>query len=86
MPYNFVHGKKIKRIYLPEAQRDQLVNGNLVVVNNDGLYHFVSKAVAEKIALRDPKRIIVAHSDAPTEPSEDDEYYAKFAVPDDLDW
>jgi uncharacterized protein len=86
VPYNFVHGKKIKRIYLPDKQRAQLVNGSLVIVNNDGLYHFVDKAVADKIAQRDPKRIIVAHTDEPQETSEDDEYYAKFAVPDDLDW
>ena len=86
VPYNFVHGKKIKRIYLPESQRTQLINGSLVVVNNDGLYHFVSKQVADKIAQRDPKRIIVAYTDKPEATSEDDEYYAKFAIPDDLDW
>ena len=86
VPYNFIHGKRIKRLYLPQAQKDQLISGSLVIVNNDGIYHFVSKAVAEKIAQRDPKRIIVAHTEKPAEPSEDDEYYAKFAVPDDLDW
>ena len=84
--YSFVHGKKIKRIYVPPAQRDQLINGTLVVVNNDGLYHFVDKKVAEQIAQRDPRRIIVANADKPTELSEEDEYYAKFKVPDDLDW
>jgi uncharacterized protein YaiL (DUF2058 family) len=81
-----VHGKRIKRIYLPEAQKAQLISGSLVVVNNDGLYHFVSKDIAERIAKRDPKRIIVANDQKTSEPSEDDEYYAKFAVPDDLDW
>ncbi|MEE4282495.1 MAG: DUF2058 domain-containing protein [Pseudomonadales bacterium] len=86
VPYNFVHGKRIKRIYLPEAQKAQLISGSLVVVNNDGLYHFVSKDIAERIAKRDPKRIIVANDQKTSEPTEDDEYYAKFAVPDDLDW
>jgi hypothetical protein len=86
VPYNFVHGKKIKKIYVPVAQKILLSAGDLVIVNNDGLYHFVTRQVAEQIANRDPKRIIVAHADKPTEPSEDDEYYAKFAVPDDLDW
>ena len=87
VPYNFVHGKKIKRLYLPQAQKDQLISGVLVIVNNDGIYHFVEKAVAEKISLRDPKRIIVDHQTAADKPSsEDDEYYAKFVVPDDLDW
>jgi len=105
--YQFVHGKKIKRIYVPAAQREQLIKGTLVVVNNDGLYHFVAQDVAAKIESRDPKRIIVAHGsnkdanrdaskNAPSggpgvegqeaKLSADDEYYAQFEVPDDLDW
>ena len=87
--YNFVHGKKIKRIYVSAAERDLLSAGQLMVVNNDGIYHFVLPDVAKKIGERDPKRIIVAHQDsepANKEQSEDDAYYAKFEVPDDLDW
>jgi uncharacterized protein YaiL (DUF2058 family) len=38
------------------------------------------------VAARDPKRIIVANDGKPEEPGPDDEYYAKFKVPDDLDW
>lgn len=85
--YNFVHGKRIKRIYVPAAQRDQISRGDLVIVNNDGIYHLLPKKAAEKVQARDPKRIIVAHGgDKPPEPGSDDEHYAKFQVPDDLDW
>lgn len=84
--YNFVHGKRVKRIYVPPAQREQISNGTLVIVNNDGIYHLLPRAAAEKVRSRDPKRIIVAHDDAKPEPGSDDEYYAKFEVPDDLDW
>ena len=88
VPYNFVHGKKIKKIFVSKAQLDALGAGRLVVVNNNGLYHFVNDKVAKQIAERDPKRIIVAHGakDKPPEPGSDDEFYAKFEVPDDLDW
>lgn len=87
VPYNFVHGKKVKRIYVPAAQRDQISKGKLVIVNNDGLYHLLPPKAAEKVKARDPKRIIVAHEGgAAPEPGSDDEYYAKFQVPDDLDW
>jgi hypothetical protein len=86
VPYNFVHGRKIKRIHVPKAQVDQLSRGTLVIVNNDGLYALVTKEVAEKIRERDPKRIIAAHEDRKPEPGSDDEYYARFQVPDDLDW
>ena len=71
---------------MPPAQRDQLSRGELVIVNNDGLYHLVPRKVANKIRERDPKRIIAAHDDKPPEPGSDDEYYAKFEIPDDLDW
>jgi hypothetical protein len=84
--YNFLHGKRVKRIYVPEAQRDQISNGSLVIVNNDGNYHLLPKAAAEKVRTRDPKRIIVAHDGAASEPDSEDEYYARFRVPDDLDW
>lgn len=84
--YNFVHGKRVKRIYVPPAQRDQISSGQLVIVNNDGLYHLLPKKAAEKVRKRDPKRIIVEHDGAKPEPGSDDEYYARFQVPDDLDW
>ncbi len=87
VPYNFLHKKKIKRIYVPPAQLDALSKGKLVIINNDGLYHLVTPEVAEKIAKRDPKWIITAHGDNKdaNEPEMDD-YYKKFEVPDDLDW
>jgi uncharacterized protein len=84
--YNFLHGKRVKRIYIPPAQRDQLVSGSLVIVNNDGIYHLLPKAAAEKVRARDPKRIIVAHERGTAEPEAEDDYYARFKVPDDLDW
>ena len=86
--YNFVHGKKIKKIFVSKQQLEALSSGRLVVVNNDGLYHFVEGRVAKQIQERDPKRIIVSHKDESSapEPGSDAEFYAKFEVPDDLDW
>ncbi len=88
VPYNFVHGKKIKKIFVTKQQLEALSSGRLVVVNNNGLYHFVDEKVAQQIAQRDPKRIIVAHEAEakPPAPGSDEEFYAKFEVPDDLDW
>lgn len=90
VPYNFLHGKRIKRIYVTRAHQAALSRGTLVIVNDEGRYHLVADTVAERIRARDPKRIIAAHVAAPgegaAEPNPDDEYYAKFQVPDDLDW
>ena len=84
--YNFVHGQKVKRVYVNKTQREQLSAGTLIIINNDGTYAFVAPDVAKKIEQRDPKRIIVAHDSKSESQSEDDEYYAQFKVPDDLDW
>ena len=51
VPYNFVHGKKIKKIYVPRSQQEQLSSGVLVLVNNDGLYHLVAASVAGCVRL-----------------------------------
>lgn len=92
-PYNFVHGSKIKRLYVNAGQKAELISGKLAIVNNDGLYYFVPAAIAAKIAERDPKRVILANTDAKPDPAtdgagtdDDAAYYAKFEVPDDLDW
>lgn len=86
VPYNFLHGKKVKRIYVSRAQQAQLSSGSLVIVNDDGRYHLVSPLVAEKISSRDPKRVIAQHESKPSESTGDDDYDARFKVPDDLDW
>jgi uncharacterized protein YaiL (DUF2058 family) len=91
VPYNFLHGKKVKRIYVTPEQRAKLSSGSLVIVNDDGRYHLVASEIAERVRARDPKRIIAAHQqedtpEPPPEPGSDAEYYARFKVPDDLDW
>lgn len=86
VPYNFLHGKKIKRIYVTRDHQTKLGTGTLLIANNDGRYHLVTPEVAEQIRARDPHRIMAKSEDKTSEPSADDEYYAKFKVPDDLDW
>lgn len=91
VPYNFLHGRRVKRIYVTRAQQSALSAGTLVIVNDDGRYHIIDQETAERVKARDPKRIIAAHTDTPqesgtAEPGSDAEYYARFAVPDDLDW
>ena len=79
---------QVKKIFVPEYLRDMLSRGELVVVNNDGIYNLVTKDVATSIAKRDPRRIIAHHSNPQNseQNSELDEHYKKFQIPDDLDW
>ncbi len=85
VPYNFLHGKKIKRIHIPKAQVEALSSGALAIVNNDGRYHLVSAEVAQRLSEKNPKCVIAAHNER-KDAEPEDEFYAKFKVPDDLDW
>ncbi|MDA1074277.1 MAG: DUF2058 family protein [Proteobacteria bacterium] len=86
-PYQFVHGKKVKRIYVTEAHRNALIKGSLAIINCDGTYHFLEREPMEQVRKRDPKWIVSwADPDAKAAEPDPEDPYAKFQVPDDLDW
>ncbi len=82
--YNFTFGKKIERIHVSAAVRDQLAAGQLVLVRLGDATELVPKVVADKIAERNPD-IVVRVKKADTVPAEDDPY-ADYKIPDDLMW
>lgn len=84
--YNFLHNKKIKRIYVPPKQVEALSKGELRIVNNDGRYHLVTADIAQKIIQRDPKWVLNTLQQNADQDTAMDDYYKKFEVPDDLDW
>jgi uncharacterized protein YaiL (DUF2058 family) len=69
-PYSFVYRGKVKKIYVTEAQRDQLVAGQL------GIATCVTNEETFLVDLGEP---------AKSDPGEDDPY-ADYQVPDDLIW
>ena len=89
-PYSFVYRRKVKKIYVTETQRDQLVAGQLAIatfVTNEGRkFELVPPAIAEKIKQRD-ESFVVGPGPAPyrDQPDENDPY-ADYQVPDDLVW
>jgi len=70
------------------ALRAQLASGALVIARHDDGYELLPRAAAEKVMARDPSMIVLDHAaSAPAaEASDDDAFYAKFQVPDDLIW
>lgn len=87
--YSFVDGKKIRKIYVTEALQKQLVDGRLGIARyqRDGILAFelVPLAIAEKIAERDEKSIILQKLTS-DESTQDDDPYADYQIPDDLMW
>ena len=84
--FRFTEGTAIRTLLVREPQRRALVAGSLAVVSLDGRHDIVPRAVADKIAERDPAAVVLRNErDAPAEDDADDEY-AGYEVPDDLMW
>lgn len=82
--YNFVDGKKVKRLSVNAMLRDKLSRGSLAIVRHGGGYEVIPRDAALKIQERDERRVILLNT--PTEAAEDDDPYAAYKVPDDLMW
>ncbi|HHJ18520.1 MAG TPA: DUF2058 domain-containing protein [Gammaproteobacteria bacterium] len=80
--YQFVVGKNIKKVYVTEAQRAQLIAGELAVTFLGGKRCVIPRAVADEIQSLDPQKMVVIHQ--PEDDSNKD--YAGYEVPDDLIW
>ncbi len=84
IPYQFLVGTTIKKVYVTEAQKTQLLNGELGIVFRKGQRCIIPKAIVDKILELDPQKVVFINKpeDKPDTPDE----YAEFEVPDDLDW
>ncbi len=87
LPYRFPHGGKIREILVDERLRKQLASGALVVVEHDSGYALLPRNAADMIYERGGIAVL-DHGRSPsnTQNAEDDEYYKRFVVPDDLIW
>jgi len=84
--YNFVHGKKIRRVAVDAQRREQIIAGTLFVVRYHGQTAVVPPEIAEKIRERDARAVVTHSPDTPAGEAEADDPYKDFVVPDDLTW
>lgn len=83
--YQFVHDKKIKKIFVDDTMVDQLSRGRLAIVWVNDNYEIVAEGVARKIMERDESAVVVLHDRKQDDQGEDDPY-AGYEIPDDLMW
>ena len=92
LAYNFEHNGKFKKIYVTKKLQDLLSIGQLAIVNvadgHETRFEIVAKPVAEKIAQRDDKAVVLLNQKSPTSEttSEEEDWYADYEIPDDLMW
>ena len=87
--FQFVDGKKIKKLYISAVLQNQLSKGQIAIVKLAEQYELVPTAVAEKIQQRDESIIMLlndSHSANSDTNLDDEDPYADFVVPDDLMW
>lgn len=80
--FNFMHGGKIKHVYVNPDLHKQLTAGELAICRTRGRYRVVPRKVAEKVKPIAP--YLVAFLDDGG--SQDDPAYADHPIPDDLMW
>ena len=83
--YQFVHDKKIKKIFVDDTMVDQLSRGRLAIVYVNESYEVVAEGVARKIMERDMNAVVVLH-DRKHEDAGEEDPYAGYEIPDDLMW
>ncbi len=89
--YRFSADGAIRTLLVDDDLRRRLSAGTLVVARLDDRYELLPRAAADKVRERDAGMIVLDHglpgdATAPAGNAEDDAYYAKFKVPDDLVW
>jgi uncharacterized protein YaiL (DUF2058 family) len=87
--YAFNDGDAIRRIFVDVSQRTLLAKGALVIARHDDAYELLPRAAADKVQARDPGSVVLDHGRDPAvsgERTDDDAYYDRFKVPDDLVW
>ena len=82
--YNFVKGKRIKRIYVTQAQRAQLTAGAIVIAALDGDHHLLPRPVAEQLLALAPQTVVCGGAEGDGRPGEVDG--DQHPVPDDISW
>lgn len=85
IPFQFVDGKKIKKIHVTAQIQAELSRGRIAIARLEGRYELIPAAAARKIMQRDSSAILLLNTGEPAVVGEDDPY-AAYQIPDDLMW
>ena len=83
--YNFTDRNLVKKLYVSETMRDSLIRGRVAIVKFEKKYEIVNAEAAEKIRAREAACVLVFNQTT-SSPTEVDDPYAAFQIPDDLMW
>ena len=85
IPFHFVRGERLKRLYVSEDQRRRLAAGELAIVGFRGRHHLVPRPAGERVReLRPEVFVFIAAGEGDAGAVE--EGYEGYEVPDGLVW
>jgi len=83
--YHFTDSNKVKKLFVPQALREQIASGRLAIVKLGKRYELVTADIAEKIKARNAASVIVLNEPDSSRVEQNDAY-AGYEIPDDLMW
>jgi uncharacterized protein len=90
LEYRFTVDGAIRTLLINEELRRKLASGALVIARLGDRYEVLPRTAGEKVRERDAALVVVDHQAAGAAAApmsaEDEAYYARFKVPDDLTW
>ncbi|MBN2647959.1 MAG: DUF2058 domain-containing protein [Thiotrichales bacterium] len=84
--YHFADEGKVKTLYVNRQTQKGLSAGQIRIARFEETYVLLSEATADKVAQRNAKVLLPFETEAQSVSDADSDYYAKFAIPDDLVW
>lgn len=81
--HRYIVGSRIKQLFVSAAVHQRIVAGELIITRLNGSTQLVPPAVADQIQALNPDWAIVRPAETT---GVEDEAYAGFTVPDDLQW
>ncbi|CAN8139012.1 DUF2058 domain-containing protein [uncultured Thiomicrorhabdus sp.] len=84
--YNFADGSNVKTLHINEKTQKALAKEQLLIVRFGKSYALLNADQQEKIEQRDASVIVKNESLETKLSKEDEDYYSKFEIPDDLVW
>jgi len=85
IPFQFVDGRKIKKIHVTAQIQAELSRGRIAIARLEGRYELLPAAAARKIMQRDESAILLLNTGSAAVAGEEDPY-AAYQIPDDLMW
>lgn len=84
--YNYQAGSVAKSLKVSASIKQSIINGTLAICAMDNTVYLVPDGIARKLQELEPDVVLVMHDRDGEQVVDDDDPYAQYVIPDDLEW